>query len=76
MSRRLVPISELAAYAADPDGFKARRGGAISSQAASFGADYHDAFGRRPPARSTWAGYVMVILAVICGVVLYSVLTR
>jgi hypothetical protein len=49
--RRPVAISQLAAYAADPDGFMARRGGPMSARGARYGDRYHDRFGR--PSRSS-----------------------
>lgn len=49
--RRRIAISQLAAYAADPEGFVARRGGPISAKGARYGDRYHDQFGRRSPTR-------------------------
>lgn len=59
MRDRPIPISQLAAYAADPNGFRARRGVAVSPEAADFGERYHRAFGRPAP-----RGRVLVWLAV------------
>jgi RecB family exonuclease len=59
MRDRPIPISHLAAYAADPNGFRARRGAAVSPEAADFGERYHRAFGRPAP-----RGRVLVWLAV------------
>ena len=75
MPRRLVPISDLAAYAADPEGFKARQGGVASAKSARFGADYHDAFARRPLPRPRWVWYVVLTLSAIVAALLYHSLT-
>lgn len=59
MRDRPMPVSQLAAYAADPNAFRARRGAAASPEAADFGERYHRTFGR-PASR----GRVLVWLAV------------
>jgi hypothetical protein len=49
MTTRLIPISDLAAYAADPDGFVERRGRAANEAAARHGKAFHEGFARKPP---------------------------
>ena len=63
MSHRPVRISDLAQYAADPDGFVARRGGVRSPDAAAYGIAYHDRFARRRSRR-----WIVAVLVAAIGV--------
>jgi hypothetical protein len=65
----VVRVSDLAAFAADPDGYVARGGGPHSPRAAAAGTEYHAAFGRRRrPARVIVA--LLVIALAIAAVLL------
>lgn len=46
MAKRTVSVSQLAAYAANPEGFVRRKGGNINKRAARAGTRFHDRFGR------------------------------
>lgn len=63
MGKRLIPVSRLADYAADPSGFEERAGAPRSVRAAKRGQKHHDRLGRRS---SPWwvllAGLVLVLL--------------
>jgi hypothetical protein len=64
-------VSDLAAFAADPDGFVARRGAPHSAAAAAAGERYHRAFGRAPR-RWRW---IVLALGAVAAAVLYGWLT-
>jgi len=57
MRDRPIPVSQLAAYAADPSGFRARRGAVVSPEAADFGERYHRAFARSTPRAASSCGW-------------------
>lgn len=65
MRRTHVPISDLASFAVDPDGYRARNGGPVSAPAAAYGRSYHGEFGRSKRARSSWAFAVAVVVALL-----------
>jgi hypothetical protein len=76
MSRRLVPISDLAAFAADPDGYRARNGAPASARAAEFGTAYHASFARARRVRPIVRRLVVVALCVVVLALLYLALRR
>jgi hypothetical protein len=68
MTKRLVPISDLAAYAADPEGFVERAGRAANQAAAQYGKAFHESFARdtvRPELRVPRALIAAVVLLLL-----------
>lgn len=67
MARKAVPVSRLADYVSDPDGFIARRGGVRNKRAARAGVRHHDALGRRSP---DWVWVLVAVL--VAGLLLFA----
>jgi hypothetical protein len=73
MRDRPIPVSQLAAYAADPSGFRARRGAVVSPEGADFGERYHRAFARPAP-RGRFLVWLAVALAgLVAALVIYDI---
>jgi hypothetical protein len=64
MSKPPISISDLAAYASDPEGFVARRGRPANEAAAQYGREVHERFAREPT-RGRRRALDAVILALI-----------
>ena len=74
MRRRThVPISELASFAVDPEGYRARKGGPISAPAAAYGRSYHDDFSRSGRSVPSWRWAVLGFLALLVLALVYLV---
>lgn len=71
MSKRPISISDLAAYASDPEGFVARCGRPANEAAAQYGRDVHERFAREPT-RGRRRALDAVILALILLLVLVA----
>lgn len=69
MRQRLVPISKLAEFAADPEEFERRRGGVRSQAAVEAGARHHEALGQ-PERFWPWRVVLVVVVLVVVGMVL------
>ena len=64
MKSKPIPVSRLADYAADPAGYKQRRGKVRNAAAARAGVRHHDQLGRSPFA-IRWLVLVAVLVAVV-----------
>jgi hypothetical protein len=65
MRKRPVPVSQLADFAADPEGFEARRGGPRSASAARKGIRHHDSLGKPPLLWPWYIGALLLLAALI-----------
>lgn len=65
MTKKRIPISKLAEYAADPDGYVSRKGSVMSPSAALHGTKHHDALGKPPSSR------VPVLISALLGLILF-----
>ena len=72
MSKRPISISDLAAYASDPEGFVARRGAPANEAAAKYGRQVHERFAREPM-RSRRRALDVLIAALIVLLALVAV---
>ena len=71
MSKRPISISDLAAYASDPEGFVARCGRPANEAAAQYGREVHERFAREPT-RGRRRALEALILALILLLVLVA----
>lgn len=65
MTRRLIPISQLAAYAADPEGFVDRGGKPANEPGARFGTAYHEGFARTEVKQASRPPYMLLAFIVL-----------
>jgi hypothetical protein len=72
MRDRPIPVSQLAAFAADPNGFRARRGAAVSPEAADFGERYHRAFARSAPRGRVLVWLTVAVAGLVAALVIYD----
>jgi len=73
MPRTRVPISHLAAFAADPSGYRARKGGPLSAAAAASGRRFHESFARSEQPAPSWRVVAMGALALLVLVLVLQV---
>ena len=75
MSKQPISISDLAAYASDPEGFVARRGRPANEAAAQYGREVHERFAREPTrGRRRALDAVIVALIVLMALVSWRML--
>jgi len=74
MRDRPIPVSQLAAYAADPSGIRARRGAAVSPEAADFGERYHRAFARSAPRGRVLVWLAAAVVGLVAALVIRDLL--